>query len=176
MDEALAPPPEIAYDHAPDEQTALSQFLDVHRLEFHRRTWGLDARQLSTTVAASSLTLAGLLKHMALVEHSWFEHRFAGMDEREPWASADWDNDPDWEFRTALDDDPEQLIRNFLEACQRSRVVVEAASSPDQQSKRLDRNDNPWNLRWIMIHMIEEYARHLGHADLIREAIDGTAG
>jgi uncharacterized damage-inducible protein DinB len=176
MDEALAPPADIAYDHTPDEQTALSQFLDVHRLEFHRRAWGLDRGQLATTVAASSLTLAGLLKHMALVEHSWFEHRFTGMDEREPWASVDWDNDPDWEFRTAIDDDPEELIREFVEACQRSRAVVEAATSPDQQSQRLNSDNQPWNLRWIMIHMIEEYARHLGHADLIREAIDGTTG
>ena len=176
MGEALAPPADIAYDQTPDEHTALSQFLDVHRLEFHRRTWGLDRGQLAITVAASSLTLAGLLKHMALVEHSWFEHRFAGMDEREPWASVDWNNDPDWEFGTAIDDDPEELIREFVEACQRSRAVVEAATSPDQLSKRLDSDNKPWNLRWIMIHMIEEYARHLGHADLIREAIDGTTG
>jgi|TARA_R110002110_G_scaffold75673_3_gene199949 uncharacterized damage-inducible protein DinB len=176
MDETLAPPGDIAQNHTPDEQTALNNFLDVHRLEFHRRVWGLTASQLATTVAASSLTLAGLLKHMALVEHSWFEHRFAGADEREPWASADWDNDPDWEFRTAVDDQPDDLIRDFVEACERSRAVVEAASSPDQLSKRLDQNDRPWNLRWIMIHMIEEYARHLGHADLIREVIDGTTG
>lgn len=176
MDDALAPAADIAYDQTPNEQTALSQFLDVQRLEFHRRAWGLNAGQLATTVAASGLTLASLLKHLALVEHSWFEHRFAGLDEREPWASVDWDNDPDWEFRTAVDDEPEELIREFVEACQRSRGVVEAASSPDQQSKRLDGDDKPWNLRWIMIHMIEEYARHLGHADLIREAIDGTIG
>ena len=98
MDESLAPPGRFQLDHAPSEITALVEFLDIHRLEFHERVWGLTDDQLRQTAAASNLTLGGLVKHMALVEHSWFEHRFLGMDEREPWASAPWDDDEDWEF------------------------------------------------------------------------------
>ena len=176
MDESLAPLPRFQLDHAPDELTALTQFLDVHRIEFHERCWGLTDDQLRQTTAASTLTLGGLLKHMALVEHSWFEHRFAGMDEREPWASAPWDDDYDWEFTTAAQDTGEELFTLFVDACARSREVISATESLNHLSVRTDNDDQQWNLRWIMVHMIEEYARHLGHADLIRESIDGTVG
>ena len=93
MDTSLAPRQRFPLDHAPDERTALTQFLDIHRIEFHERAWGLTDEHLRQTAAASDLTLGALVKHMALVEHTWFEHRFAGRDEREPWASAPWDDD-----------------------------------------------------------------------------------
>ncbi len=176
MDESLAPPVRIPLDHAPDESTALTQFLDVHRIEFHERAWELTDEQLRQTAASSDLTLGALVKHMALVEHSWFEHRFAGMDEREPWASAPWDDDVDWEMTTAAQNTGQELFTMFVDACARSRAVVAGAESLDQLSVRTDNDDQHWNLRWIMVHMIEEYARHLGHADLIRESIDGTVG
>lgn len=176
MDPSLAPPARFQLDHAPNEATALVQFLDLHRIEFHERVWGLSDEQLRQPTGASDLTLGGLVKHMALVEHSWFEHRFHGMDEREPWASAPWDDDADWELTTAADDTGEELLRLYVDACARCREVIAAADSFDQLSVRTDRDDQPWNLRWIMVHMIEEYARHLGHADLLREAIDGTKG
>ncbi len=176
MDESLAPPPRFQLSHAPSEITALVEFLDLHRLEFHERAWGLTDDQLHQTTGASDLTLGGLVKHMALVEHSWFEHRFLGMDEREPWASAPWDEDADWELTTAADDTGEELFTLYVDACNRCRDVIANAETLDQLSVRMDKNDKPWNLRWIMIHMIEEYARHLGHADLIRESIDGTTG
>ena len=176
MDETLAPPPRFALDQAPDELTALTQFLDIQRVEFHERAWGLADEQLRATTAASDLTLGALVKHMALVEHTWFEYRFLGTDEREPWASAPWDDDVDWEMTTAANDTGEELFTLFVQACDRSRSVVASTTSLDQLSVRADNDGQRWNLRWIMIHMIEEYARHLGHADLIRESIDGTVG
>ena len=176
MDDSLAPPPRFPLDHAPDELTALVQFLDIHRTEFHERAWGLTDEQLRQTAAASDLTLGALVKHMALVEESWFEQSFAGQDEREPWASAPWDDDRDWEMTTAANDTGDELFTMFVTACARSRAVVATVESLDQLSVRTDNDDQPWNLRWIMVHMIEEYARHLGHADLIRESIDGTVG
>lgn len=176
MDPSLAPPARFQLDHAPNEITALVEFLDVHRVEFHERAWGLTDDQLRHTTAASDLTLGGLVKHMALVEHSWFEHRFLGLDEREPWASAPWDEDADWELTTAANDTGEELFALYVDTCNRCREIIANAESLDQLSVRTDDNDMAWNLRWIMIHMIEEYARHLGHADLIRESIDGTKG
>jgi len=176
MDESLAPPPRFALDRTPSEITALVEFLDIHRIEFHERVWGLNDDQLRQTAAASDLTLGALVKHMALVEHSWFEHRFLGMDEREPWASAPWDDDPDWELTTAAHETGEELFALYVDACNRCRDVIANAESLDQLSVRTDNNDKPWNLRWIMLHMIEEYARHCGHADLIRESIDGVSG
>ncbi len=113
---------------------------------------------------------------MALVEHTWFEYQFLGTDEREPWASAPWDDDADWEMTTAAQGTGEELFALFVDACAQSREVIAGAESSDQLSVRTDNDDQPWNLRWIMVHMIEEYARHLGHADLIRESIDGTVG
>jgi uncharacterized damage-inducible protein DinB len=176
MDESLAPPPRFQLDQAPSEITALVEFLDIHRLEFHERVWGLTDEQLRQTAAASDLTLGALIKHMALVEHTWFEHRFLGMEEREPWASAPWEDDEDWELTTAANDTGDELFRLYVDACNRCRDVIANAESLNQLSVGTDKTDKPWNLRWIMIHMIEEYARHLGHADIIREAIDGTKG
>lgn len=91
MDIRFAPPQRFPLDHAPDERTVLTQYLDIHRIEFHERAWGLTDEQLRQTAAASDRTLGALVKHMALVEYSWFEHRFAGMHGREPWASVPWD-------------------------------------------------------------------------------------
>jgi len=178
--ESLAPSGDLAIEHCPDEVTALIQFLDVQRLEFHRRAWGLTDEQLRMTTSSSSLTLGALVKHMALVESSWFEDSFLGDGSREPWASAPWDEDRDWEITTAAHDSGEELFTLFGEACVRSREVVAAAIATgdglDQLSARPTNDGAHWNLRWIMVHMIEEYARHLGHADFLRESIDGVTG
>lgn len=88
----------------------------------------------------------------------------------------DWDTDPNWEFRTAADLRPEELRQRYLEACDRSRQVVSDASSLDQQSVRPRRDGTHFCLRWVLLHLIEETARHAGHADLLREAIDGAVG
>lgn len=163
-------------DFAADERTSLTQFLDFHRGTVAIKVEGLSKAQMGLTVGRSSLTLAGLVKHLALVEDSWFQDRFLGEGLPEPWASAPFDQDPDWEFHTAIDDEPADLLALYGAACERSRAVVDGAISLDTTSVGRSRSGDPFSLRWILIHMIEETARHNGHADLLREAIDGAIG
>jgi uncharacterized damage-inducible protein DinB len=162
-------------DLAADERTTLAQFLDFHRDTLLLKAEGLDAAQLSTRIPTSELTLAGLLKHLALVEDDWMQTRFLGRPEAEPWASAPWDADRDWEFHSAVDDDPDALRDLYRAACERSRATV-ASASLDDLSHAPGRDGRHWSLRWILVHLIEETSRHNGHADLLREAIDGEVG
>jgi uncharacterized damage-inducible protein DinB len=160
-----------------DERTMLAGFLDYHRATLVWKASGLTQAQLAQPVPTSALTIGGLVKHLSLVEDSWFTDRFAGAGMPERWASVDWDADPDWEHHSAADDRPEDVLAQYAESCSRSRVAYEAAGSLDQRSVGTDRGtDQPFSLRWIMLHMIEETARHNGHVDLLREAIDGTTG
>jgi len=159
-----------------DELTLLSQFLDYHRATLVQKFSGLDRRQLGTRLGPSALTLAGLVKHMALVEDSWFGKVLLGREEAEPWAGVDWDVDPDWEFRTAVDDEPADLLALYADACARSRAAVAEVGDLDHLAAKPSRSGELFNLRWIMLHMIEETARHNGHADLLRENIDGATG
>lgn len=158
------------------ERETLTQFLDFYRVTMVRLAEGLSKEQLATTIASSDLTIAGLLKHLALVEDSWFQEDMLGRPMPEPFTDVDWDADPDWEFRTAPDDEPAWLIARYLEACERSRQVVADHDLDDLSVSTSRRTDvgGHYSLRWIIVHMIEETARHVGHADLIRQAIDGA--
>jgi uncharacterized damage-inducible protein DinB len=158
------------------EADVLVQYLDYQRETLLLKTEGLTKEQLAQTSAPSTLSLGGLLNHLALVEDTWLQDRFLGLPEREPWASNDWDADPDWEFRTAAEMEPEQLRERYRQACQRSRAVVSEASSLDELSAVPRRDGSRFSLRWVLFHLLEETARHAGHADLIREAVDGTVG
>jgi len=150
-------------------------YLDYHRDTLLWKTAGLTKEQLAQPLAPSTMTLGGLLKHLALVEDSWFTRRFAGDDMPEPWASVDWKADPDWEWHTAAADEPEELLALWRTSVERSRSVV-AGLDLDAVSAEPTRWGGHFNLRWMLLHMIEEYARHNGHADLLREAIDGETG
>ena len=162
--------------NAPDLES-INQYLDYQRATMLLKTDGLTAEEMSTrSIPTSDLTLGGLLYHLALVEESWMEVRFAGLPERPPWIGVDWDNDPTWEFRTSADLTPDQLRERYEEACQRSRQVVANASGPDQSSVAARRDGTHFSLRWVLLHLIEETARHAGHADFLREAIDGVVG
>lgn len=158
------------------ELVQLTSYLDYQRETMLLKTDGLTREQLAQPLPPSTLTLGGLLNHLALVEDSWFRERFAGQPADELWAGIDWDADPDHEFRTAADVGPEELRRRYADACARSREVVAAAASLDQLSVRKRGNGRHFDLRWVLLHLIEETARHAGHADLIRESIDGTTG
>jgi uncharacterized damage-inducible protein DinB len=158
------------------ELTLLEEYLDFQRETVLAQTEGLASAQTAQRNPPSALTLGGLLYHLALVEESWLEVRFSGLPEREPWGGVDWEADPDWEFRTAEGVDPEQLRERYKEACERSRSVVAAASGPEQLSVRTLRDGRHFSLRWVLLHLIEETARHAGHADMLREAIDGAVG
>jgi uncharacterized damage-inducible protein DinB len=171
--------PRIDPDLAADELTSLSQFLDFHRATLVDKVSGLSAEQLARrAVRSSAITLGGMLKHLALVEDDWFQVKFLDRPEVEPWASAPFDVDPDWDWHSAVDDTPQDLLRLYDAACARSRAaVVEVGGDLDTLSAVADpRTGGRFSLRWIMIHLIEETARHNGHVDLIREAIDGSVG
>jgi len=163
-------------DPGGSELQLLGQYLDYQRETVLLKSDGLSGKQLVQKLLPSDLTLGGLLYHLALVEESWMEVRFLGRPERDPWVSVDWDTDPNWEFSTAADLRPEELRQRYREACDRSRQVVSDATSLDQQSVQPRRDGTHFCLRWVLLHLIEETARNAGHADFLREAIDGAVG
>jgi uncharacterized damage-inducible protein DinB len=163
-------------DPAATERDALAQYLDYQRETILLKSDGLDKDQLARQIPTSALTLAGILYHLALNEESWLEVRFMGMPERADWTGVDWDADPDWEFRTATTMDPDELRARYRAACERGRQVAAQADSLDQRSAWEGADGRRFTLRWVLLHLIEETARHAGHADLLREAIDGTVG
>jgi uncharacterized damage-inducible protein DinB len=162
-----------------DEVTMLRAFLDYQRATLRWKCEGLGAEGLRATVGPSTMTLGGLLKHMALVEDSWFTRRLHGRDIGAPWNTVDWETDNDWEWSTAADDTPEGLRTMWQEAVERSRAAVDEALDDGGLDRLADRawpDGRSPSLRWILCHMIEEYARHNGHADLLRESVDGATG
>jgi uncharacterized damage-inducible protein DinB len=158
------------------ELELLCQYLDYQRETVLLKTDGLTGRQLAQKLPPSALTLGGLLYHLALVEESWMEVRFRGRPDREPWSGVDWNTDPDWEFRSAASLPPEELRERYRDACQRSRRIVSEATTLDQRSARPLGDGRHFTLRWVLLHLIEETARHAGHADFLRQALDGTVG
>ena len=164
-----------------DELTTLRAFLDLHRDTLRWKTAGLTAEQLSTVHPPSTMTLGGLLKHLAYVESNWFTEVFEGGAALPPFDTADWAADRDWEWHSAAHDTPAQLHALFDEAVAASDRALDAALAThglDGTSVRESRRpgEGAFSLRWILVHMIEEYARHNGHADLLREAVDGATG
>jgi uncharacterized damage-inducible protein DinB len=162
-----------------DEAETLLGFLDYQRATLEWKCRGLDATGLNTTTAASTVTLGGLLKHIAFVEESWFCEWLRGRDRQPPWDAIDWDADPDWDWRSAADDSPEALRAIWADAVAESRAAVKEALAEgglDQMARRTWPSGDAPSMRWILTHMIEEYARHNGHADFIRESIDGETG
>ncbi len=167
-------PPPVA-----DEATMLAAFLDYHRATFAWKCRGLDSAGLAARTAASTMTLGGMMKHLALVEDGWFSHSLFANPYAAPWDAVDWESDPDWEWRTAADDSPEVLRGLWESAVERSRQLFADALADgglDRVAERKWPDGRAPSLRWIMVHMIEEYARHNGHADLLREAVDGETG
>jgi uncharacterized damage-inducible protein DinB len=171
----IEPPDIVLPPTDADERTTLESFLDFYRDVLVRKASGLDQAQLAISLPPTSITLGGLVKHMALVEDSWFTEVMLGEESSEPWNSVDWDADRDWEFHTAHEDSPEVLHELFTTSVERSRATA-ARFDLDALAARPDKDGTPFNLRWIYVHLIEEYARHCGHADLIRESIDGATG
>jgi uncharacterized damage-inducible protein DinB len=175
LDEQGRPEPPLAGD----ETATLLGFLEYQRATFAWKCAGLDTAGLAATVGVSSMTLGGMLKHLALVEDDWFCWWLLGRDRQPPWDTVDWDADPDWDWHSAAGDTPEQLLSLWQDAVARSRSAV-AEAMADSGLGRLARRTWPDgrapSLRWILCHMVEEYARHNGHADLIRESVDGLTG
>lgn len=156
-----------------DERTILVSLLDYHRATLLDKTAGLDAAQLAERTTVSTLTLGGLLRHLTFVEDVWMMRRFRGEDMPEPWASAPWSDDPDWELTSAAGLSAETLRSDYVAAIERSRTILSEGDF-DALAALPDQFGAYWNLRGIIAHLIEETAQHNGHADIIREALDGT--
>lgn len=156
-----------------DERTVLTAMLDWYREGVVRKVEDVAPHHASATPLRSATSIAGLVKHLALVEDSWFSERYAGEPPGEPWVGVDWKADPDWEFRTARDESLEDLVSLYEAACERSRSITEAHEL-DDLAARPHRGD--FTLRWVLVHLLEETARHLGHLDVLREHLDGTTG
>jgi uncharacterized damage-inducible protein DinB len=175
VDEQGRPEPPLAGD----ETATLLGFLDHQRATLAWKCAGLDAAGLRATVGASPMSMGGLLKHLAYVEDNWFSRSLHGRDRQPPWNTVDWTADPDWDWHSAADDSPEQLQALWRESVARSRSLTEEALAEGglgQPVRRTWPDGRAPSLRWILLHMIEEYARHNGHADLLRELVDGLTG
>lgn len=139
----------------------------------------LDAAGLRTNLGPSTVTLGGLLKHLAAVEDDTFSVKLYGRNPHQPFDTVDWDADPDWEWHSAAEDSPEQLMSLWQAAVDRSRILVAEAVADgglDRLASFTWPDGRTPNLRRLLIDMVEEYARHVGHADLIRESVDGLVG
>ena len=164
---------------AGDEVATLLGSLERLRRTFAWKCGSLDAAGLGVTLGPSTVTLGGLLKHLAAVEDHQFSVKLYGRGHNPPFDTAAWDADPDWEWHSAAADSPQELMSLWQDAVARSRALV-AEALADGGLDRLCTTAWPDgrspSLRRLLIDMIEEYARHVGHADLIREAIDGLVG
>jgi Protein of unknown function (DUF664) len=160
-----------AAPYAGDERAVVSWLLDYHRHVLLGKVAGITEDEARVTIASSDLTLLGLTRHLAGVEQHWFGNVFLGLTE--PWHWDDPD-DPDRDFHPHPGDTLADALRVLRAEIARDRQIAAAASFDALAVGR--REGQPVNLRWIMVHLVEEYARHCGHADLIRQAIDGTVG
>ena len=164
---------------AGDETATLLGSLERQRATLAWKCTGLDLAGMRATVGASSITLGGLLKHLALVEDDTFAGKLLGRDRQPPWDRVDWRADPDLDWHSAAGDTPEELFALWQDAVARSRSLVAEALADgglDRLARRTWPDGRAPSLRRILIDLIEEYARHVGHADLIRESVDGLVG
>jgi hypothetical protein len=160
-------------DRVADERTSLEQRIDFERATLLMKCAGLTADQLKRrSVPPSRLSLLGLVRHMVEVERWWFRMHAAGED-------IEFIYDPDGvglDFEQLDDADAEADLAAFIRECEASRAAVAGRPLEDVVPSRADHPERVRDIRWIFSHMIEEYARHNGHADLVREAIDGETG
>jgi hypothetical protein len=153
--------------------------LDRLRATFRWKADGLDAAGLNARVGASSLTLGSLLKHLAAQEDYAFTVKLTGEPLGAPWEALGWDGSNDWELESAADDTPQQLYAFWDEAVERSRARLDAALAKgglDQLIHASTSDGRHASLRRLVCDLVEEYGRHTGHADLLREAVDGRVG
>ena len=162
----------------PDEAEMLLYALDRSRRTFAWKCADLSAVELRRTLAPSTMTLGGLLKHLALVEDHYTSVAITGEPLPALWDGVDASEWPDWEWRSAADDEPADLYALWRGAVERSRrAVARLLESGDLgQATKLTESGEALNLRRVLVDLHEEYARHLGHADLLREAVDGRIG
>lgn len=149
----------------------LEAFLDEQREILINKVAGASETDQRKHLVPSETTLLGLVKHLAYVERWWFQDRFAGQDASYPWTDEDWDAD----FRIEEVESTEAILDLYRAECEKSRAIT-AAASLDDRSQHGTTSREPPSLLWILLHMIEETARHNGHADILREQMDGATG
>jgi hypothetical protein len=163
--------------HAADDATMLRSFLDYYRATILRQAEGLDAVQLATPLPPTTMTLGGILKHLTWVENYWWVQVLEGGPEL-PWVpDGAFAADRDWEWTSAREDTWSLLVSRFREAVTGADHALDRAlARPEGLDLEavVPKHGNHATVRWILVHMVEEYARHAGHADLIRESIDGA--
>jgi hypothetical protein len=153
--------------------------LDRLRTTFRWKADDLDSAGLQAHIGTSSLTLGGLLKHLAVNEDYASATKLSGEPLGAPWDATSWEGDDDWEFTSATADTPQQLYEVWDGAVERSRARFAAAlanGGPDQLIHLSWPDGRHASLRRLLCDLIEEYGRHTGHADLLREAVDGLTG
>lgn len=157
--------------HRGDEKDTLLGFLYFLRETIHAKCAGLSDEQMRLTPTVSSMNLLGMVKHLTIVERYWFQGVFLDADVDLPWSAED----PDGDWRTHESDTAGAALDAYAAECQISDQILRdhdlselAAWATSEDERR--------SLRWILVHMIEETARHAGHADILRESIDGATG
>ncbi|NYG06740.1 hypothetical protein BJ986_001227 [Phycicoccus badiiscoriae] len=161
------------------EEGAVLGALERLRATFRYKVDGLDADGLATRIGASSLTLGGLLKHLAANEDHKFSVKLSGAPMEPVWDDNGWDESDDWEFESAAGDAPARLFALYDAAVARSRASLAVfldGGGLDQPAHVSDAEGNHANVRRLVLDMVEEYGRHTGQADLLREAVDGRVG
>jgi hypothetical protein len=165
---------------AGDEVATLIGSLERQRATFAWKVGGLDRAALSTTVGASAITLGGLVKHLAFTEVIHFCTRVMGQRPGDPWEDVDWDAEPEWPWTSAAEDEPAYLYGLWRDSVVRARASLAEAIAEGGLDRPTvwspDGSDVRPSARRVLADMVEEYARHTGHADLIREAVDGVVG
>ncbi|HJR46046.1 MAG TPA: DinB family protein [Actinomycetota bacterium] len=152
------------------EKEVLAGFLDHYRKTMLQICSGVSDEDLRRPMVPSGTSLLGMIKHLAWVERGWFQEGVANEPVDYPFP----DDDPDADFRIEPDETTEEILELYRGACDRSRRALAEASLDDMLENPNRHRD--YNVRWVVVHMIEETARHAGHADILREQIDGTIG
>jgi uncharacterized damage-inducible protein DinB len=169
--------PEPTYADPPivaDEREMLISWLEFHRSLLLKKCAGLTAEQLKERSSPpSNLSLLGLVRHMSDVERGWYRQLFSAEDVPDLYYT---EANPDADFVDIADADAQKDFEIFAAECEAARQTIAAAPSFDDLARKKSKRGSLISLHWIMAHMIEEYARHNGHADLIRERIDGVVG
>lgn len=154
-----------------DEKATLLGFLQFLRASIVHKCNGLTEEQLRSTPTVSSMSLLGMLKHLTIVERYWFQGVFLDAEVDLPWS----EEDPDADWRTGEADTASEVVAAYARECEISdRIITE--NSLDKMAAWASSEDQRRSLRWIVVHMIEETGRHAGHADILRESIDGQTG
>ncbi len=159
-------------DRTADEKETLTTMLDWVREGVVVKVAGLTDEQAATRLVPSATTAVGIVKHLAYAEDIWFTQRFAGHPMPAPFADAPWDEDRDWEFSSAPGDGLDACLALYRAAIERSRAVTAAAGLDDLGHE----GRVPYTMRYVLVHLIVETARHLGHLDILREQTDGGVG